>query len=144
MQECDGGLRNWLLTTVVVTAICGVLGAVFHGRGDGTRPSRFLDEDDDDVWGVDGDSVGVSVSSSAGGGVGGGGMGRGSTENNSISSSRGEGGGLKMTPAFKVEEGRAGRETPGAGAEAANGAAGGAGEGEPPRRDSMGDDSIVS
>lgn len=34
-----------------MTGVCGVLGAVFHGRADGTRPSRFLDdgeEGDDD------------------------------------------------------------------------------------------------
>eukprot|EP00752_Nemacystus_decipiens_P002962 g2752.t1 len=147
-KECDGGLRNWLLTTVVVTAICGILGALFHGKGDGTRPSRFLDEDEDDVWGVDDDSVGVSVSSSAGGGgggVGGGVMGRGSTENNSTSSSsREEGGGLRATPASKAEEGRAGIEARRTGAEAANGAGGPVQEGEPSRRDSMGEDSIVS
>lgn len=47
-QECDGGLRTWLLIAVCVTAVCGILGAIFHGRGDGTRPSRFLDDDDDD------------------------------------------------------------------------------------------------
>lgn len=149
MQECDGGLRNWLLTTVVVTAICGVLGALFHGRGDGTRPSRFLDEDDD-VWGVGGDSVGVNVSSSAGG-VEGGGMGLGSTEENG--SSRAEDGGFRETPALKAEEGRAGREAQGArgaaagGAEAAKGGVANGGlaqEGDPARRDSMGEDSTVS
>lgn len=146
MQECDGGLRNWLLTTVCVTAICAVLGALFHGRGDGTRPSRFLDEDDDDVWGVgdDDDSVGVSVSSAGGGIEGGGGVGLAPTGNNS-SSSGGVGGGFKATPELKAEEGRAGRGTRGVGAEAAKGSGGGpAQEGEHARRDSMGEDSIVS
>ncbi|CAM9900851.1 unnamed protein product, partial [Scytosiphon promiscuus] len=74
-KECDGGLRTWLLTTVCVTAICGILGAAFHGKGDGTRPSRFLDDDDDDVWGVgedDDESIDVSVSSAGEGGVSGG------------------------------------------------------------------------
>lgn len=49
-QDCDGGLRQWLLIAVCVTAVCGVLGAVFHGKGDGTRPSRFLDDDEDDEY----------------------------------------------------------------------------------------------
>lgn len=155
-QECDGGLRKWLLTTVVVTAICGVLGAAFHGKGDGTRPSRFLDDDDDDVWGVDHDvdsEAGVSVSVNSGV-EGGGGAGLASTGNNS-SSSGGEGGGFNgATPALKAqEEGRAGRgqgaRRGAAGAEAAKGATttssgGPVLEGEPPRRDSMGEDSIIS
>lgn len=38
-----------------VTAVCGILGALFHGKGDGTRPSRFLDDDDDDDDDEDGD-----------------------------------------------------------------------------------------
>lgn len=28
-----------------MTALCGILGAIFNGRGDGSRPSRFLDDD---------------------------------------------------------------------------------------------------
>eukprot|EP00903_Cladosiphon_okamuranus_P007644 g7413.t1 len=148
-KKCDGGLRNWLLTTVIVIAICGALSAGFHGRGDGTRPSRFLDDDDDDIWGVDGDSVGVSVSSTAGGSEGAG-MGHDSTGNNTSSSSGTENGGFGATPAFEAEEGGAGREARGAAADGAGAAKGGADnggpvqEGDPARRDSMGDESIVS
>lgn len=152
VQECDGGLRNWLLTTVCVTTLCAVLGALFHGRGGGTRPSRFLDADDDNAWGVDDDSsISVSVSSAGSGAVNGVRTGLGVTGNNNSSSSGGGGGGggedggLRVTPPFKAEEGRAGRGAPGAGAEAAKGGGGAAAEeGEYPRQDSMGEDSIVS
>ena len=141
LQECDGGLRTWLLTTVCVTALCSVLGLLFHGRGDGTRPSRFLDDDDDDVWGAEEDSVssgvvglGSTVNNISGGG-GGNGVGNNGSEGNG-----GVGGGV--TPPFKMEDGGAGG---GGVAEAATKSdAGGVADGENPRRDSMGEDSIIS
>ncbi|CAM9493743.1 unnamed protein product, partial [Ectocarpus fasciculatus] len=136
--ECDGGLRTWLLTTVCVTAICSVLGAIFHGRGDGTRPSRFLD--DDDAWGVDDDSINVSVCSSAAAGGGGRGMdGRASPPEVGPERTNGNGSGIsiRITPPFKMEEG-------GGGEGGKNGVNGGGVAGGEERRDSMGDESIVS
>ncbi|CBJ31844.1 expressed unknown protein [Ectocarpus siliculosus] len=129
-KECDGGLRTWLLTTVCVTAICSGLGAIFHGRGNGTRPSRFLD--DDDAWGVDDDSINVSVSSAAGGTGG-----RASPPEMGPEDANGNGkrSDIRITPPFKMEEGG------GSGGKGVNG--GGMAGGEE-RRDSMGDESIVS
>ncbi|CAN0401172.1 unnamed protein product [Ectocarpus sp. 12 AP-2014] len=120
--------RTWLLTTVCVTAICSMLGATFHGRGDGTRPSRFLD--DDDAWGVDDDSMNVSVSSAAGGTGG-----RASPPEMGLEHTNGNGSDIRITPPFKMEEGG------GDGGKRVNG--GGVAGGEE-RRDSMGDESIVS
>lgn len=60
-QPCDGGLRQWLLTAVCVTAVCGMLGAAFHGRGDGTRPSRFLDDDEDDDYAQPAPAMGMDL-----------------------------------------------------------------------------------
>ncbi|CAM9542639.1 unnamed protein product [Pylaiella littoralis] len=140
-QECDGGLRMWLLTVICVTAVCSALGALFHGRGDGTRPSRFLDNDDDDdddndTWGgVDDGSFGVSVSVSS---VGGNGHGPTSDANNSATTGR-------VTPPLKMEEGGGGGGTDGMAGVNGGGRAeeeeGGQGDG---RRDSMGEESITS
>lgn len=47
-QKCDGSLRIWLLVAICVTGVCGLLGALFHGRAEGTRPSRFLDDGDEE------------------------------------------------------------------------------------------------
>lgn len=123
-----------------MTAVCSILGVLFHGRGDGTRPSRFLDDDDDDnTWGgVDDRSVdaGVSVGVNGAGG-GGGGLGP-MGDANSVSTGR-------VTPSLKMEEGGAGAGEGGAGVNGGGG--GGMAEGaagEQGRRDSMGEESIVS
>ncbi|CAN0048996.1 unnamed protein product, partial [Ectocarpus sp. 8 AP-2014] len=123
-----GSDRTWLLTTVCVTAICSGLGAIFHGRGDGTRPSRFLD--DDDAWGVDDDSINVSVSSAAGGTGG-----RASPPEMGPEHTNDNGSNIRITPPFKMEEG---------GGDGGKGVNGGGMAGGEERRDSMGDESIVS